>query len=146
MTTVEKNKLIADFMNTEVHIFQWNDKQSLVLGSKEDFNFRYMQHYEPEKDWNDLIPVVEKIESLGCIVEISFSLGTVCKICQVIPTINFVSEDNIPIKAVYDTIVEFIQYFNLNKESNVETSSTKTSQISSKSRNTNLSPGETDWC
>ena len=117
MSILENNKLIADFMSIEVHVFQWNDRQSLVLGSRDDFNFRYMQHYEPDKDWNILMSVVEKIENFNdgdtlCIIE--------DERCH-INTQNGFEIDSVghtKIEATYNGVVEFIKWYNSNKDNN----------------------------
>lgn len=60
-------KLIAEFMEINVTDFIWNEHLGLVY-CDEDGNFQIdadLQYYSPDRNWNDLMPVVEKIENLG---------------------------------------------------------------------------------
>lgn len=70
--------------------------------------------YHSSLDW--LMPVVEKIESMGYIVEIWLSLGRGCKIFKpnYEPNINFCAESNSLIEAIWLTVVDFIKWHNQN--------------------------------
>jgi hypothetical protein len=71
-----------------------------------------------DTSWDWLMPVVEKIRNLSIAVEISFSLGTVCKICyKKDQHFEWVSiEDNDGITAVYKAVLEFINWYTSNKK------------------------------
>lgn len=72
-----------------------------------------------DKSWDWLMPVVEKIESMGCIVEITLCLGKVCKIRKVISKTQdwqTCHESNSTIEAVFKACVEFIEWYNANKQ------------------------------
>lgn len=83
----------------------------------------FMGHWAPmyyHSDWNKLMPVVEKIESQGCIVNISACLGRMCSIAK--PTAKpmqiALSEDNSLIKAVYDTVYQYVLWYNTQTQNN----------------------------
>lgn len=67
-----------------------------------------------ESSFDMLIPVVEKIENMGCIVEIWLSLGKGCRIAKVSKYQSWQTtmESNSTIKAVWLAVVEFIQWYN----------------------------------
>lgn len=65
--------------------------------------------------WDWLMPVVEKIEKHGCIVEIWLSNAKGCRITKVLSKTKSWSapvESNNTIEAVYQAVVEFIKWFN----------------------------------
>jgi hypothetical protein len=91
---LEGNKLIAEFMGLPVH---------------EEY-FRGIDACKYHSDWNLLMPIVEKIESLGYSFEIElFS-------CYVIDskTLSTIIEChyNSKIKSTYQAVVEFIKWYN----------------------------------
>jgi hypothetical protein len=77
---IESNKLIADFMGYEGQHEDWCGNNILqedsLTGEKQMFPFR------PHECWNDLMPVVEKIESMGIHTCIESCGGHVCLIQQ----------------------------------------------------------------
>lgn len=69
--TIQGNKLIAAFMSIDVRDFKWKDLHRLAICDNDgEVSFKYCEFYHPESDWNDLMPVVEKIEGLGVKVTI----------------------------------------------------------------------------
>jgi hypothetical protein len=61
--------------------------------------------------WNDTMPVVEKIESMGTIIEIWLSLGRGCRIVkagQILSIAN--TNSNSTIEAVLLAVIEFIKW------------------------------------
>ncbi len=96
-STLENNKLIAEFMEVK-HLYSTTRIETLKYHS----------------DWNWLMEVVEKIESLGNdvlitsnYIQIAYNEGE-----------NFIVielEGNIKIFAVYNACVEFIKWYNENK-------------------------------
>lgn len=88
------NKLLADFINCE-NPQAWEDAPSLF-----------------EYDWNWLMQVVDKIESLGVVVEIR---ENVCYIET--STNNYYSElEETKIQATYKACVEFVKWYNEQKK------------------------------
>lgn len=71
---------------------------------------------EYHKSWDWLIPVVEKIEKQGSIIQISFSGITNCKIIvgnfkePIITVANTESQNSI--EAIYLAVVDYIKYYN----------------------------------
>lgn len=97
MENVKENiKLIDDFMDT--------DQGGLGLSLT---GFSYHNSYD------SIMPVVEKIESLGHSVIID---GTQCKIFMDHDWINYYKDSKI--ESVYASVVKFIQWYNPNKEEN----------------------------
>jgi len=67
------------------------------------------------------MPVLEKIEQIGCIIEISYSLVCMCRICVIgkkhEKAFNIINDNNgglEPIIAIYKSVVEFIKWYNQN--------------------------------
>ena len=112
------NELIAEFMGfsqgkSEIgNTWEHPDKMGIYGGVGQKFKY--------DVSWDWLMPVVEKIESLGCIVEIWKSLGAGCRIQKLIPyqpTIRVTAESNSMIEAVYQSIIQFIKWYKENKKS-----------------------------
>lgn len=64
--SVEGNRLIAEFMKINVADFTWNEHLGLVhCDEHDDFKIdEDLQYYSPNTNWNDLMPVVEKISKI----------------------------------------------------------------------------------
>ena len=132
---LEGNNLIAEFMGWKLHCYNPSEQKSDRVyefhlynesGEVIDTDFGGDSWCWNEGDtlpfhaqWNLLMPVVEKIESLGCIVEIWLSLGKGCRIIKGSfknPTITIANtESNSTIDAVYEAVIEFIKWSNQNK-------------------------------
>ncbi len=110
METIESNKLIAEFMEVQV-------RESADGGLS----------YRPDKYWECLMPVVEKIESLkfgnNCSTRFQFEIRG--KLCLVHDKFKIERKDFLSlyyknyetkIEAVYNAVVEFIKLYNENKE------------------------------
>lgn len=71
---------------------------------------------EYHKSWDWLFPVIEKIEKQGCIIQISFSGITNCKIIvgnfkePIITAANTESQDSM--EAIYTAVIEYIKWYN----------------------------------
>lgn len=80
---IEQIKLIADFM--DISVGEWTDKDGtcLAIGLADSEGVVIWNDeitwYRPNSDWNDLMPVVEKLESLGYEVNIN---GKDCYVLQ----------------------------------------------------------------
>ena len=120
MLKIENNKLIAKFMNYEVCEFNHRNNVSLIFGKEDEFyDFEDIRFFRPQSDWNLLMEVIRKINDIGCIVEITYSLVTTCRVCYIgnknEKAINFINDNNDglePIEAVYKSVIEFINFYN----------------------------------
>lgn len=114
---LEGNKLIAEF-DGWILTDEFPDKNRTYTknGNLElDTTFKY------HTSWDWLMPVVDKIEKKGCIIEISYSIVCMCRICIIgkkyEKAFNIINDNNggiQPISAVYKSIVEFIKWYNQN--------------------------------
>ena len=116
------NDIIPQFMNWEIKEVVRNYNTYKVPS---DFlsghimhrycNVLYAHNMEFDNSWDWLFPVLEKIRSCGCIIEISMCFQTECRICIVgtkqEKTINIYSELN-GIKGIYDCVIQFIKHYN----------------------------------
>ena len=119
----ENNKLIAEFMGWEC--------ETLETVAPEEFRTKiYFEHNPKEyftttiykyidclfhSDWNWLMHVVEKIESLGNAVTIEENW------CEIKSKSNFFKKERVAsskIEATYSAVVEFIKWYNQNKKQN----------------------------
>ena len=108
-----ENKLIAEFMGFELQnnpnerwFNQWFTKETL----NKPYNSRIeILHFDT--DWNWLMEVVEKVESLGVIVEIREN------VCYISPfPNNYICElKDTKLQATYKAVVEFIKWYNKQK-------------------------------
>ena len=96
---MNNNKLIAEFMGIDyVNVV----KEILSITSMDAYQLPY------NKDWNWLIPVVEKIESLGYVFTIQ---GGKAEYGEMISeTRCFIAEDKL--SSTYKAVVEFINQYN----------------------------------
>ena len=108
MKTIENNKLIAEFLG---YIDNGCSEDGFLIHpiTNYDVEISSLKYHE---DWNWLIEVVEKIESLNYVFEIKI---TWCRIKQ-IENGNVIvlrwEEDKTKIEAVYNVCVEFIKWYN----------------------------------
>ena len=114
------NKLIAKFMPNMVFIEPKN-KDCKSYWRKLDADNLPMAEYIKDglryhSSWDWLMPVVEKIEKSGCIVEMSLSLGGFCRIVWIgrkgEGATSFNNQDNNLLNCTFQTVIEFIEYFN----------------------------------
>ena len=108
MNTTENNKIIAEFMG-------------LSYCEKYQFEGWYKNHEHNERvyellydtDWNWLMEVVEKIESLDYWVEILGGYYNQCNIGKQNNIKNLIERDSeTKIEAVYNACIEFIKWYN----------------------------------
>jgi hypothetical protein len=100
------NEIIAEFMGE-------------VL-TEEDHAHNFTLDQLPYRtNWNWLIPVVEKIESLGGRTAILFSPNrhNICTISERDHTMLAQKESQTKIEAVYKAVVEFIRWYNTTQKS-----------------------------
>jgi hypothetical protein len=107
MNTTESNKLLAEFLGMELT----TDGISQLYYT-EDRSLRQIPKFQT--DWNWLMQVVQKIESLGNdilittnYIQIGFDEGE-----QFI----VVEEVNVKIEAVYQAVLEFVNWYNEQKK------------------------------
>lgn len=110
---LEGNKLIAHFMN-EYHDFWWE---------RDPFN--EMRKAKYHEDWNELIRVVEKIESFDNGRYCFFIVQNECDIAlddeydekgDLLDAPNFSSKCKSKIESVWLSTVEFIKWYNENND------------------------------
>ena len=99
----------------EIQIIKINKKEKELLSSflKED-------NIIDNLDFNNLMPILPKIEKLGCIIEINYALITTCRICYLgknkyDKAISFYGDSNgdkEPIEAIWECVVEFLKFYN----------------------------------
>ena len=102
MNTTESNKLIAEFMGLHT-IVETNG----VTFKDNNTGEIHLINYNTE--WNWLMEVVEKIESLGYRIEI---VKHICRIYLSNKETIIISENTPKIEAVYIACVEFIKWYN----------------------------------
>lgn len=100
MNATENNKIIADFMA--------NKKGQIIYVKHLNAWFDDSMGYKYDKDYNWLMEVVDKIESLGCFIQIDSICVTISKEDINILTVNNRSR----IKAVYNACLDFIKWYN----------------------------------
>jgi len=97
------NKLIAEFLGYETY-----EMNGVLNVEYSEDNIRTIQDTHYHIDWNWLMQVVEKIESLGVVVEIR---ENVCYI-ETTPNDYYSELETTKIQAVYKACVEFIKWYN----------------------------------
>jgi hypothetical protein len=126
ITSVFNDKLIADFMGVK-NVFEYKLKEKegvmtlgLYIANSSDGDIDYTHdginfiQYGYSFDW--LMPVIEKIEKQGCIVEIWLSLGKGCRIMKPTNTPCIVSEyeGNSLMEVIYGAIIGYVKWYNEN--------------------------------
>jgi len=102
---MKDNKLIAEFMGMKPLN---NDSSVLVFSTDRGNDIVSIDNLQYQNDWNLLMEVVAKIESLGVVVEIR---DNVCYI-ETSPA-NYYSElEETKIQATYKAVIEFIKWYN----------------------------------
>lgn len=107
-TIIENNKLIGEFMEFKHYAYFPNTKNCFMKDNGDLIKYEDLKYH---RDWNDLMLVVEKIESL----EYKFQL---CKKSVVLYPENdytklIKSTGNSKIDAVYQAVIAFIKYHNV---------------------------------
>ena len=108
---VENNKLFAEFLG-----------YSQPHPDYPNTTYWYKKDYQPltillfHSDWNWLMRVVEKIESLGYTVTIA---GVMCKVTKVLDLENSIvsyvlGDKSRKLELIYTTMVEFVKWHNKN--------------------------------
>lgn len=123
MKTLEGNKLIAEFMGGKhipatgrsIEVFEFNDQNLRGTFTVNENDSGYLTPLSYDKSWDWLMPVVEKIENLG------FEFFIVENRCKVkhntdksIEVLSYL-EGGTKLEITYQTVVEFIKWYNENK-------------------------------
>jgi hypothetical protein len=98
---MENNKLIAEFMGN-IPIFE--NEYQMVTHNNMCYGIDELKY---DTDWNWLMPVVERIESLGIVVEIREN------VCYIETSLGNYSElEDTKLQATYKAVVKFINWYN----------------------------------
>jgi len=103
------NELIAEFMGFEC--YESNGYRNYIF---EEDNHRTHVDLWYDKDWNWLMPVVEKIEY----IPISDDVNVRWDVCIYMKTCTIGMKGTVgttKLEATYKAVVEFIKWYNLNK-------------------------------
>ena len=119
---MENNKLIAEFMglkpkmeSPDVYVFNDMPYFSVRENNPEDVMNAIVKYSKYDSDWNWLMEVVEKIESLNFVVQIHLNS------CFIKESEHFINNKAIwrgknhaktKIEAVYNACIEFIKWYN----------------------------------
>ena len=116
MKTTENNKIIAEFLSVKIHPCETIENfKFLPIEERGLYNGYFIDELKYHEDWNWLMEVVEKIESLGYRIEI---VKHICRIYLSNKETIIISENTPKIEAVYNAVVEFIKWYNnQNKDS-----------------------------
>lgn len=103
---IENNKLIAEFMQ---HDWDMEVNNELCIL---DTSFEKVERKLQYSDWNSLMPVVEKIESLGYDTEIVCRQDDGGHCFYINDSKVFSSQMGSKKEAVYSATIEFIKWYN----------------------------------
>ena len=110
MKTIENNKIIAEFLSVKIHPCETIENfKFLPIEERGLYNGYFIEDLKYHEDWNWLMEVVEKIESLGYRIEI---VKHICRIYLSNKETIIISENTPKIEAVYNACVEFIKWYN----------------------------------
>lgn len=114
--TLEKNRLIAEFMNYEGQHEDWCGNN---IVDNDDFQGDFMRPFRPESNWSDLMPVVEKINRYTFNDEYNDTaycrtFGLVADDGDIMVRINRfgINYGKTLIEAIYKAVIEFIEWLN----------------------------------
>jgi len=111
MNTIENNKLLAEFLNCK----QDGSGQYLIP----NWGWDKVENLKFHSDWNWLMEVVEKIESLVFPNDTyyNFNILSGCYVTIIDSKINEFGSysGSTKIEAVYNACIEFIKWYNKNK-------------------------------
>ena len=108
MNTTENNKIIVEFM-------KWDILNDMTYSKATKGKWIELDKLKFHSDWNWLMEVVEKIESLGnCQIDISLNWCRVGYKGITIDSRDYLKSSS-KIEAVYNACVEFIKFYNEQK-------------------------------
>jgi hypothetical protein len=112
METIAGNKIIAEF---DGWVFVPLAKNGFTPEHYErGHDWNYIDSFEYHRCWEDLMPVIEKIESLEFNVKIDSNYCVISKYNSVVTEFN---KTNNKIEMVWRSVTMFIQWYNQNKTS-----------------------------
>lgn len=118
----ENNKIIAEFMGlfdkiiTAENLYSWSDAPFFYTTeyNKEKVINNISKYSKYHSDWNWLMKVVEKIEVLGYNFQITSKDATVLQNhAAIYQSLIYRIDGTTKIQATYQTILEFIKWYNL---------------------------------
>ena len=118
MKTIENNKIIAEFLNVKIHPCETIEKlKFLPIEERGLYNGYFIDELKYHEDWNWLMEVVEKIESIEYGIYQVDILQEGCKIlerCRLLidNRVGKLESDTTKIESVYLACVEFIKWYN----------------------------------
>ena len=129
----EQNKLIGEFMEIQNLFFFDSERHGflgLYIANDEDGSIDYVNDgiswYSPHHDWNKLMAVIDKIETLkhnDNAIEFTLRGGYAASFCQVMPWLDwnpaFITGHGFGgsrIEAVYDAVLQFVKQYQTVKE------------------------------
>ena len=120
MKTIENNKIIAEFLSVKIHPCETIENfKFLPIEERGLYNGYFIDELKYHEDWNWLMVVVEKIESLEIFDRMGrFNINTKNFDENYTSFITDKDEDFIQcegdtkIEAVYNAVVEFIKWYN----------------------------------
>lgn len=133
MSTIENNKLIAEFMGYTFEFLSWRNPEGQDVelfrlysngecrGTEEVklyWEYFMTERLKYQKDWNALMEVVEKIEEGDWIVEIAINHCKIWNTEAEYPDILSEGHKDRSLKkidVVYQAVIQFIQFYNENK-------------------------------
>ena len=107
MNTTENNKIIVEFM-------KWDILNDMTYSKATKGKWIELDKLKFHSNWNWLMEVVEKIESIGFTFETKKNWARITRKGENI--ILRWEEDKTKIEAVYNACIEFIKYYNENKD------------------------------
>lgn len=114
---IENNKIIAEFLGYELEETM-NEKVFVYAIPTTNNNTDFFKPNELlfHSDWNWLMKVVEKIESLDYNFNITSGDATALHYhCAIYQTSIYRIDGTTKIQATYETVIEFIKWYNLQK-------------------------------
>jgi hypothetical protein len=118
MNTLENNKIIAQFMGlaprlVSPDVYEYSD--SPFISIREDNPEKVMEgivkYAKYNTDWNWLMPVVERIESMGFCFDIMNKACSISRSNEMIVDLNGNDFDK-KIDSVYFACVDFLEWYN----------------------------------
>ena len=113
--TIKSNKLIAEFMGFKMIVEDYFGINIVKSPTSETYDLHGLKYH---CSWDWLMPVLDKIERSGCIIEISYALVVTCRICVIgnrgEKAFSIINDNNgeLPITAIYKSVVEYIEWNN----------------------------------
>ena len=122
MNTIEKNELLAEFMDIDTSPKEIDCKEcrffyqcNLIQCSLSDDELYKNPELFYNSDWNWLMEVVEKIENYNEFTNVLFAPQGCSIDCYTENRFSFSNDCDTKIEAVYNACVEFVKWYNEQK-------------------------------